>query len=41
MGLVVAQVSPIALGAIGFKFFFVFFACNFLAVLFYVFCLPE
>lgn len=40
-GLVVAEVSPIALGAIGFKFFYVYVACNIVGAMFYYFFLPE
>lgn len=40
-GLVVAEISPIALGAIGFKFFFVFVACDVVAALCYYFFYPE
>ncbi|KAL3483779.1 general substrate transporter [Aspergillus germanicus] len=40
-GLVVAEVSPIALDAIGFKFFYVYVACDIVASVFYYFCLPD
>lgn len=40
-GLVVAEVSPIALAHIGFKFFFVFVACDILAGFCYYFFYPE
>ena len=40
-GLVVAEVSPIALDAIGFKFFYVFVACDLVAALVYYFFYPE
>lgn len=40
-GLVVAQISPIALNAIGFKFFFVFVASDILAAVCYGFFYPE
>lgn len=40
-GLVVAQVSPIALSAIGFKFFYVFVACDLVAAIVYFFFYPE
>ena len=40
-GLVVAEVSPIALSHIGFKFFFVFVACDVVAATTFYFCYPE
>ncbi|KAH8897313.1 general substrate transporter [Thozetella sp. PMI_491] len=40
-GLVVAEVSPIALAAIGFKFFYVFVAADIIAALVYYFFYPE
>jgi hypothetical protein len=40
-GIIVAEVSPIALDAIGFKFFHVYVACDIVASVFYYFCLPE
>ncbi|KAJ5889838.1 hypothetical protein N7504_010648 [Penicillium tannophilum] len=40
-GLVVSEISPVALGAIGFKFFYVYVACNIAGCLFYFLCLPE
>ena len=40
-GLVVAEVSPIALKAIGFKFFYVFVACDIIAAFAYWFFYPE
>ncbi|KAL5338519.1 general substrate transporter [Aspergillus crustosus] len=40
-GLVVAEVSPIALDAIGFKFFYVYVTFNIVASVFYYFFMPE
>ncbi|KAJ5815176.1 hypothetical protein N7474_006953 [Penicillium riverlandense] len=41
MGLVVAQVAPIGLESIGFKFFYVFVTFNIIGVAFYFFLVPE
>ncbi|KAJ5661087.1 uncharacterized protein N7484_000459 [Penicillium longicatenatum] len=40
-GLIVAQVGPIGLGGIGFKFFYVFVALNIVGVVFYLLFIPE
>jgi hypothetical protein len=40
-GLVVAQVSPIALSHIGFKYFYIFVACDIVAAVTYFFFYPE
>jgi len=41
LNLIFAQVSPIALSSMGFRFFFLFFVFNFMAVLAYWFFYPE
>ena len=41
LGLIIAQISPIALGDIGFQYFYVFFAFNVIAVACYAFFYPE
>lgn len=41
VGLVVAEVSPIALSDIGFKFFYVFVACDIIAFICYYCFYPE
>ena len=41
LGLIIAQVSPIALGDIGFQYFYVFFAFNVIAVICYATVYPE
>ena len=41
LGLIIAQVSPIALGDIGFQYFYVFFAFNVVAIICYVIFYPE
>ncbi len=39
--LLFAQISPIALGAVGFRFFYAFFVFNICAALCYIFLYPE
>lgn len=41
VNLVFAQVSPIALSSIGFRYFYVFFVFNLIAMLCYIFFFPE
>lgn len=41
LGLIIGQVSPIALSAIGFKYFYVFFVFNILAFFSYLLLFPE
>jgi putative flippase GtrA len=41
LNLLFAQISPIALGAVGFKFFYAFFVFNICAALCYIFLYPE
>lgn len=41
LGLIIAQISPIALTNIGFRYFYVFFAFNIIAVICYITVYPE
>jgi sugar porter (SP) family MFS transporter len=41
LNLVFAQISPLALSAVGFKFFYAFFVFNICAVICYIFFFPE
>lgn len=41
IGLVIGQISPIALNAVGFRYFYAFFVFNLVAALCYIFLFPE
>lgn len=41
IGLVIGQISPLALNAVGFRFFYAFFVFNLCAALCYIFFFPE
>jgi hypothetical protein len=41
IGLVIGQISPLALSAVGFRYFYAFFVFNLVAVICYIFFFPE